>query len=62
MLRHTYASTQLQAGVSVRAVAKWLGHADGGALLLRTYAHVMPQAHEQGGRRWTRSSGPVSQM
>jgi integrase len=44
VLRHTYASTQLQAGVSVPAVAKYLGHADGGALLLRTYAHVMPQA------------------
>lgn len=47
VLRHTYASTQLQAGVSVPAVAKYLGHADGGALLLRTYAHVMPQAPDQ---------------
>jgi integrase len=47
VLRHTYASTQLQAGVSVPAVARYLGHADGGALLLRTYAHVMPQAPDQ---------------
>lgn len=47
-LRHFYASTLLAAGVSVRAVADWLGHADGGALLLKVYAHVMPSDADRG--------------
>lgn len=48
MLRHVYASTLLSDGVSVAAVASWLGHGDGGALLLRTYAHVMPSDAARG--------------
>lgn len=48
MLRHVYASTLLSDGVSVAAVASWLGHGDGGALLLRTYAHVMPSDADRG--------------
>ncbi|PZR65866.1 MAG: hypothetical protein DLM63_10815 [Solirubrobacterales bacterium] len=42
-LRHTCASLLLQRGRSVRQVAAWLGHADGGALLLRTYAHLVDE-------------------
>jgi hypothetical protein len=30
LLRHVYASTLLSDGVSVAAVASWLGHGDGG--------------------------------
>jgi site-specific recombinase XerD len=45
---HVYASTLLSDGVSVAAVASWLGHGDGGALLLRTYAHVMPSDADRG--------------
>jgi integrase len=40
-LRHTFASTLLSRGVSVKAVADWLGHASP-AITLSTYAHVMP--------------------
>ncbi len=69
MLRHLYASTLLSDGVSVAAVASWLGYSDGGALLLlRTYAHVMPSDAERArtvldaalGGRWDRleSAGP----
>lgn len=43
VLRHTYASTMLHAGVSIRAVSEYLGHADAG-FTLRTYAHMMPSA------------------
>jgi len=39
-LRHSHASELLRLGVPVHAVAKRLGHRDGGALLLKTYAHV----------------------
>lgn len=39
-LRHTAASLMRQAGMPAELVAERLGHADGGALLLRTYRHV----------------------
>ena len=40
-LRHTFASICLTRGVSIRAVAAALGHADP-ALTLRVYSHIMP--------------------
>jgi integrase len=40
-LRHTFASTLLSEGVSVKAVADWLGHASP-TVTLSTYAHLMP--------------------
>lgn len=40
-LRHTFASTLLSRGVSVKAVADWLGHASP-MITLATYAHLMP--------------------
>lgn len=40
-LRHTFASTLLSDGVSIRAVSEWLGHASP-KVTLDTYAHVMP--------------------
>ena len=41
-LRHHFASILLAAGESVPRVAELLGHADGGALVLSTYGHVIP--------------------
>lgn len=38
--RHTAASRLIAAGATPSAVAAWLGHADGGTLVLRTYAHT----------------------
>lgn len=38
--RHTAASRLIAMGVTPAEVALWLGHADGGELVLRTYAHV----------------------
>jgi integrase len=40
-LRHTFASTLLSRGVSIKAVADWLGHASP-TITLTTYAHLMP--------------------
>ena len=40
-LRHHYASVMLAGGVSIRALADYLGHADPG-FTLRIYAHLMP--------------------
>jgi len=38
--RHTAASRLVAAGAPPSAVAAWLGHADGGTLVLKTYAHT----------------------
>lgn len=43
--RHTYASTLLSGGVSVPAAADYLGHSP--AVLLRTYAHLVPADHDR---------------
>ncbi len=47
VLRHTYASTVLQAGESIVTLAAWLGHSDP-AFTLRTYTHFMPDAGSRG--------------
>jgi integrase len=46
-LRHTFASTLLSEGVSVRAVADWMGHASP-MVTLNTYAHMMPIDEDRG--------------
>ena len=38
-LRDAFTTTAIESGVDVPTIAAWLGHADGGALLMRTYAH-----------------------
>ena len=44
-LRHTYASVLLEDGVSIKALAEYLGHADPG-FTLRTYTHLMPSSED----------------
>jgi len=38
-LRDAFATAAIEAGVDIPTVAAWLGHADGGALLMKVYAH-----------------------
>ena len=45
-LRHHYASVLLDGGVSIRALAEYLGHADPG-FTLRVYAHLMPESEDR---------------
>jgi integrase len=47
MMRHLYVSTLISAGVDPRTVAGNLGHNDGGALVLKTYSHLMPDAEDR---------------
>ena len=47
--RHFYASVQLEAGTSIRALADYLGHSDPG-FTLRIYTHLMPQAEDKAKR------------
>jgi integrase len=42
-LRHYFTTRCLEAKVDVRTLAGWLGHRDGGKLLLTTYAHLCQQ-------------------
>lgn len=39
--RHYFATRCILSGVDVPTVAKWLGHSDNGALLLRIYCHLL---------------------
>jgi len=39
-LRHTGASLMIAAGCHVKVIAEQIGHADGGALVLRRYGHL----------------------
>jgi integrase len=45
-LRHLFATRAIESAVPVPTVARWLGHQDGGALLLRTYSPLL-DAHSQ---------------
>jgi hypothetical protein len=54
--------------VDPRTVAEYLGHSDGGALVLRTYSHLLPDAEDRARKALedaleaseTRSDGPVT--
>jgi integrase len=50
-LRHTYVSLMGAAGVHPSTVAAQIGHADGGALLLRRYRHLFPQEAKRAAER-----------
>jgi integrase len=42
-LRHLFATRAIESGVDVPTVAGWLGHKDGGALLMKTYNHLLQE-------------------
>lgn len=50
-LRHLFATTCIESGVDVPTVALWLGHADGGALAMRTYGHIRPEHSVEAAKR-----------
>jgi integrase len=39
-LRHLFATRCIESGVDVPTVSRWIGHKDGGALLMKTYGHL----------------------
>lgn len=45
-LRHHYASVLLDGGISIRALAEYLGHADPG-FTLRICGHLMPNTKDR---------------
>lgn len=49
--RHWFATWCIQCGVDLPTVARWMGHADGGALLAKVYFHLCDQHSRQMARR-----------
>ena len=39
-LRHLFATRCIESGVDIPTVSRWLGHKDGGALLMKVYGHL----------------------
>lgn len=39
-LRHLFATRCIEAGVDIPTVSSWMGHSDGGALLMKVYRHL----------------------
>jgi integrase len=48
-LRHFFATYCIEAGVEIPILAGWLGHADGGTLLLKTYGHMRREFSDKEG-------------
>jgi len=46
-LRHFFASACIASGVDVPTVSRWMGHADGGALAMKIYGHLLKDASQQ---------------
>ena len=42
-LRHYFVTVCIESGVDIPTISRWVGHADGGALLMKTYAHLRDQ-------------------
>ena len=38
--RHFFTSNAIEKGIDFKVIAEWLGHADGGVLVARTYGHL----------------------
>lgn len=46
-IRHLFATKCVEAGVSFKTLAEWLGHNDGGVLAAETYSHLRPDCSRE---------------
>jgi integrase len=56
-LRHLFATACIESGVDIPTVARWLGHADGGALAMRTYGHLRDEHSQASAKKVTFGGG-----
>jgi integrase len=49
--RHFFASNAIEAGVDFKVIASWLGHSDGGVLVMRIYGHLRDEHGEAMAKR-----------
>ena len=52
-LRHLFTTRAIESGAPVPTVARWLGHQDGGALLLKTYSHLLDHHSQEAAQKVT---------
>jgi integrase len=50
-LRDLFATRCIEQEVDIPTVASWLGHKDGGALLMKVYSHLRPEHSAQIGAK-----------
>ena len=50
-LRHYWATLALESGASPKLVAEWLGHQDGGVLVMKRYTHVRTEYSREAAQR-----------
>jgi integrase len=58
-LRHFFASVCIASGVDIPTISRWLGHADGGALAMKTYGHLLKD-HSQAAAKKVDFNGPAT--
>lgn len=61
-LRHYFATACIEEGVDIPTVSDWLGHCDGGALLLKTYRHLRSRHALEAAKKITFGSPLVRAM
>ena len=52
-LRHFFATNAMEEGVNFRTLANWLGHADGGILVSKTYGHLRQEFSDEAAKKMT---------
>jgi integrase len=45
-LRHLFITRCIESAVDIPAIARWVGHRDGGVLIMKTYSHLLEE-HSQ---------------
>lgn len=58
-LRHLFSTSCIESGVDIPTVSRWLGHKDGGALLMKTYGHLRDD-HSMESAKLVRLTLPVT--
>jgi integrase len=59
-LRHLFATRCIESGVDIPTVSRWLGHKDGGALLMKVYGHLRREHSQAQAMKVTFASAPKS--
>jgi integrase len=61
-MRHFFITRCMELSVNVRVIADWVGHKDGGALILKRYSHVRPAHAAEMAKRVTFSTVEASNV
>jgi integrase len=50
-LRHLFATVCIESGVDIPTVSRWLGHKDGGPLVMKTYGRLRNEHSLNGAKK-----------